>query len=177
MPANFYVQEAANLFCGDHDPSASKHLTLAEMALPALQEIYQDHHPGGSMVQIEVALGVEKLLPTFKLAGDDPDMLSLFGLGRKKTNVFTSYGLIRDKRTGNAIESKAIMEGRLGRIEAEAFQRGEFKSHDYAINGVVHYELWWAGKERLYWDFFTTEFRIDGVLQNADEMRILRIGA
>ncbi len=177
MPANFFVMEAANLFCGDHDPTNSKHLTLTELQLPTLQEMYQDHHPGGSLVATEVAVGVEKLEPTFKLAGWDPTMLDLFGLGRKGQKTFTAYGVIRNKRTGEAIEAKAIIEGRLGRIEAETFQRGELQSHDYSINGVTHYELWWAGREKFYWDFFTAEFRIDGQAQNADELRILRIGS
>lgn len=175
MPANFYIMEQANLFAGDHDPTASKHLTLTELQLPAMNEIFQDHHPGGSLFQIEVGLGVEKLLPTFKLAGMDPDMLSLFGLGSKAKRNFTAYGVIRNKRTGEALESKAIIEGRLGKIEAEAFQRGEMMGHDYAINEVTHYELWWAGAEKFYWDFWTSEWRVDGVSQVTDENRILRI--
>lgn len=177
MSGTIYIMEAANLFCGDHDPTASKHLTLSELQLPALQEMYQDHHAGGSKVQIEVAVGVQKLEPTFKLAGWDPDLLAQFGVNSGKTRVFTGYGVIRDKRTGDAIEAKVIMEGRLGKVEAEAFQRGEMQSHDYAINELLHYELWFDEKEKLYWDFFTSEWRLDGVDQNADERRILRIGA
>ena len=38
--STIYIMEAANLFCGDHDPTASKHLTLTELQLPALQEMY-----------------------------------------------------------------------------------------------------------------------------------------
>ncbi|MGA0615952.1 phage major tail tube protein [Paracoccus sp. KR1-242] len=177
MAPNFFLMEAANLFCGDHDPTASKHLTLSEMQLPSLTEIFQDHHPGGSLFQVEVSVGVEKLLPTFKLAGHDPGVLSLFGLGTKRRHTFTSYGVIRDKRTGQALEAKAIIEGRLGSIEPETFQRGEMQSHDYAINEVMHYEFWWAGKEKFYFDFWTSEWRVDGVSQNADENRILRIGS
>lgn len=175
MAVNFYMMEAVNLFCGDHDPSSSKHLTLTEFQLPALNEKYQDHHPGGSPVGIEVNVGIEKLLPTFKLAGFDPDLLDLFGLGRTGNKMFTGYGVIRDKRSGEAIEAKAIIEGRLGKVEPEAFQRGEMHSHDYAINGVMHYELWFAGREKFYWDFFTATWRVNGVEENRDERRILRI--
>jgi len=39
----------------------------------------------------------------------------------------------------------------------------------------MHYELWFADKEKLYWDFFSTDWRIDGVSQNDDERRILRV--
>lgn len=173
--ANFLIMEAANLFCGDHDPKASKHLTLAEIQLPNLQEAYQDHHPGGSPVGIEVAVGVQKLEPTFKLAGSDPDLLTQFGIGSRYKKNFTAYAVLRDKRTGEAIEQKAIIEGRIGKIEGEAFKRGEMQSHDYAINEVTHYELWIGGKEKFYWDFFTAEYRLDGVSQNSDERDILRI--
>ena len=173
--STIYIMEAANLFCGDHDPTASKHLTLTELQLPALQEMYQDHHAGGSRVQIEVAVGIQKLEPTFKLAGWDPDLLTRFGLGSSRASVFTAYGVVRDKRTGVAYEAKAIMEGRLGKVEADTFQRGEMMGHGYAINEVMHYELWFADQEKLYWDFYSTDWRLDGVSQNDDERRILRI--
>ena len=173
--STLYIMEAANLFCGDDDPTGSKHLTLTELQLPNLQEMYQDHHPGGSRVQVEVAVGIEKLEASFKLAGWDPDLLTQFGLGARALKKFTAYGVIRNKRTGTAIEAKAVLEGRLGRANPEAFQRGEMQGYDYAINGIMHYELHFEGVEKVYWDFFTTDWRIDGVAQNADERAILRI--
>lgn len=173
--STIYIQEAVNLFCGDHDPTASNHLTISEMKLPGLNEDYQDFHPGGSRVGIEVETGVQKLVSTFKLAGHNPHVLSLFGLGAKARRKFTSYGVIRDKRSGVAIESKAIMEGRLSKVEAEGFSRGNLQSHDYGINEILHYELWFGGQEKVYWDFFTSEWRIDGVSQNDDERQILRL--
>jgi hypothetical protein len=48
-------------------------------------------------------------------------------------------------------------------------------SHDYAMNEVMHYELWFDGKEKIMWDFFTNAWRVDGVDQNRDENRILRV--
>lgn len=170
-----YILEAANLFCGDHDPTKSKHLSLQELKLPDLQAIYQDHHAGGSRVQIEIEVGVQKLEPTFKLAGFDPDLMSEFGLGSKIKNIFTGYGQIVDRRTGRSIELKTIMEGRLGKIAADAFQRGEVVANEYAINEMTHYEIWWGGQEKLYWDFWNNQWRIDGIDQNADANRILRI--
>lgn len=174
--SDIYIMEAANLFCGAHDPTKSKHLTLSELGLPALQESFADHNPGGSKVGIEVAVGVNKLEPTFKLAGWDPDLLGQFGISSGQRRLFTAYGVISSKRTGAKIEAKAIMEGRLGKIEAETFQRGEMQSHDYAINEVLHYELYFDGSEKIYWDFFTSEWRLDGVDNYAAERSILRIG-
>lgn len=175
MAANFLVMEAANLFCGDHDPEASKHLTLNELQLPTLQEMYQDHHPGGSRVAIEVALGVEKLAATFKLAGFDPDLYAQFGVNNRAVNTFTAYGVLRNKRTGALSQSKAVMRGRLGQIEADSFQRGELAGHNYGINEILHYELYVGGVEKFYWDFFTQELRQDGTDQNATERRLLGI--
>ena len=39
----------------------------------------------------------------------------------------------------------------------------------------MRYELWFGGREKVFWDFFSTEWRLDGVDQNADERNILRI--
>ena len=173
--STIYVMEACNLFCGDHDPSASKHLTLNELQLPALQEIYQEHHAGGSRVQIEVAVGIQKLEPTFKLAGFDPDLLTQFGLGARNKHVYTAYGLIRNKRNGKDIEVKAIIEARLGKIAPDAYSRGELVGHEYALNEVTHYELWFDQKPKIVWDFFENRWEIDGKDENAAMNRILRI--
>jgi P2 family phage contractile tail tube protein len=173
--SNIFLMEAANMFVGDEDPTASKHLTLDEMALPKLEEITQDHHPGGSLVQVEVSLGVSKLEPSFKLAGWDPQVLSEFGLGARARKKFTCYGSIRNKREGTLIEVKAIIEGRLGTVEPDAFKRSELQGHQYAIKEVMHYELFFDGGEKYYWDFFTTDWRVDGKSQNADERSILRV--
>lgn len=173
MPT-FYTLKSVNLFCGDHDPEKSKHLTLVELKLPDLQEMYADHHPGGSNMATEVAVGFEKLEPTFKLNGFDPDLLAQFGLGSGgHRKVFTAYGNLVDQRTGREIQSKAILEGRLGRVAPDAFQKGELQGHEYAINGVTHYEMFWDGTEKIAWDLFTSLWRVDGIDQNADERRNL----
>lgn len=173
--STLYILNAANLYVGDHDPTNSKHLSIQELKLPDLQEIFQDHHAGGARVQIEVEVGVAKLEPSFKLAGFDPAVMAEFGLGSRIKNVFTAYGEIIDRRSGKSIELKAIMEGRLGKVAPDAFQRGELVGNEYAINECTHYEVWWNGSEKLLWDFWTNEWRVDGVDQNAASNRILRI--
>ena len=170
-----YLMTAANLFVGDHDPTKSKHLTLSELKLPDLQEIFADHHGGGSLVATEFAVGVSKLEPTFNLAGFDPDLLAEFGLNTRLRNTFTGYGVITDQRTGQELEAKAIIEARLGRVAPDAYTKGELHGHEYAMNSVVHYELWFNGAEKIAWDFFTNTWRVDGKDQNANVNRILRI--
>lgn len=173
--STIYLMTDANLFVGDHNPDKSKHLTLTELKLPDLQENFADHSPGGGRVATEFAVGVAKLEPTFNLAGFDPDLLSEFGLSTRYRNMFTAYGVITDQRTGKEIEAKAIIEARLGRVAPDAFTKGEVQGHEYAMNSVVHYELWFDGREKIAWDFFTNLWRVDGVDQNAVANRILRI--
>lgn len=173
--STLYIWEAANLFVGDEDPTKGKHLMLMNLKLPSFEEIYQEHHAGGSRVQIEVELGIKKFEPTFKLVGFDPDLLAAFGLGSKAKKIFTAYASIRDKRSGLVIEGKAIMEGRLGKIAPDEYKRGDLMGNDYAINELTHYELYFNRQEKFYWDFFTNAFRVDGIDTNADENAILRI--
>lgn len=169
-----YVFEQANLIAGV-GTTASKHLTISELKLPVLQEMYQDHHAGGSIAQIEVAVGMQKLEATFKLMGFDPSLMSEFGLNSRQRMVYTAYQVIVDKRTGRKIEHRAVMEGRLGKIEQDANQRGNLMSTDYAINEILRYELWFDQTPKIKWDYMTSLFEIDGVDQYAAEKAILRI--
>lgn len=175
MANSFYIMEAVNLFAGDHDPSNSKHLTLEEFKLPDLQEMYQEHMPGGGAVQVEFAVGIQKLEPTFKLKGFDPELLTQFGLGSKRLTRFTGYGVMRDQRTGEAIQSIASIEGRLGKVAPDAYKRGELNGDEYSISQVMHYELSFGGRELIYWDFFTNTLRMNGVDQQAETNRMLGI--
>ena len=170
-----YHLDEANLFTGDHDPSNSQHLTMRELKLPTLQEIYQDHHAGGAMVAVEIPVGVQKLEPTFKLIGIDPKLLTQFGLSSPYRRLYTAYGVLVQNRTGREVELRAVMEGRLGKVEADTFQRGELMTNDYAINSIMHYEVHIDGKEVLFWDFETSVWRIDGIDQRATRNSILRI--
>lgn len=172
--ANFYMLEAVNLFCGDD--AEGKFLTLDELKVPDLTEAEQDHAPGGGPVAVGVATHIEKLESTFKLAGYDPDMLKHFGLGKKARQRYTAVGVVRDKRTGRAIEAKSILEARLGKIAPDAFKKGDLHGHEYALIEIMHYELYFDGGEQFYWDFFTNTLRVQGADEQADENRILRIG-
>jgi P2 family phage contractile tail tube protein len=173
--STLYIVEAANLFCGSHDPKNSKHLAIRELKLPPLQAMYTEHHPGGSRVKVEIETGIDTLKPTFKLGGFDPELLTQFGLSAPIKNIYTAYGAIVDRRSGRQIELKAVMEGRLGKAEGDAIQRGEMMAHDYEINEVLSYSLFFDGQEKIAWDFWTNTWRVDGVDQNAVTNSILRI--
>ena len=172
---NVYNLEAANLFCGDHDPTKSQHLNLHELKLPALEENYVDHSPGGAPIAIEIDTHINKLEATFTLSGWQPLVMTLIGESRRERQVFTAYGLIRDRRLGEAVEAIGIIGGRLGRCNPTAFSHGSLMSHEYSIKGITHYELYMGGEEIYWWDFFTSTRRIGGSDLNADFNQILRI--
>lgn len=172
---SLFFLEAFNLFVGDEGPDNSKHLILESLKLPVLEENTQSYTPGGGLGEITVGgLGLKALECTFKVKGPDPQIMSQF-LGGGARKPFTAYGAVRDKQGGGAIEIKAVMEGRMVRLEKDEWQRGELAGHDHGINELWHYELYWGGKEKFYYDFLTSSWRVDGVSKNADVRNILRI--
>ncbi len=194
MPNTVYVMEAANLICGDTgdqtSPGQSTHLTLSELKLPGFDENYVDHVAGGAPVAIEVATHFPRLEATFNLMGWQPDVMGMIAASDISQQVFTAYGLIRDRRSGAAIPAKAIMEGRLGRANPQNWRRGDAMHFEYSIRSIVHYELYMgtAGSpdgsqgalaEIYFWDFFTSEFRVtsNGIVRNvnADMINLLAI--
>lgn len=175
MTANVFVMEAANLFCGDIDPSGSNHLSLSELQLPGMEENMVDHMPGGAPVAIEIDTHINKLVATFNLAGWTPKVMTMIGLSTAASQTFTAYGGIRDRRTSKLLEAKAIIGGRLSKVHPAAWNRGNLQHHEYAIGSITHYELHMDGDELWKWDFWLNERIIGGVDVNADLNSILRI--
>lgn len=176
MSGTLVLQEAVNLMVGDGDVDNSKHLNLASISLPNLEEVTAQHHAGGSIGEIEVGgLGIKALQPTFKINGWDPQVMRQFGLGSRVLMPFTVYGLLRDKLTGDKIEVKAVIRGRMTKLSGDAFKRGDLMGHDHSIQEVMHYELYYNGEELYYFDFKTSLWRVGGVIANADERAALRI--
>ena len=185
--ANVYVMEGANLICGSGGagtaPGFSTHLVLSELKLPGFEENYVDHTPGGAPVGIEVPSHINKLEATFNLAGWDPMIMSFMGQNDPFYHTFTAYGLIRDRRTSEALQAMAVMQGRLGRVNPAAFSRGTLMHHEYSIKSIVHYSLVMeldkgSGMFPIYeWDFFTSDFIVGNVDINDDMTRVLALGA
>jgi len=172
----FYIMENVNLFCGDDDPSTSKYLTIETLKLPDLQRTTANHNAGGVRgPNVNWVVGMEALKPTFKLKGFDEQLLGQFGLGANDLLKYTAYGALRNRMDGSYVEVKAIMQGTLTKIAPDQFQRNEIMGHDHEIDQMIHYELWFNGLEKIYWDWLTNTFRTGGVDQNAQVNKILRI--
>lgn len=152
MPNFPLILEGANLYCGDLSPTASNHLILSELRLPAIERNYQDHAAGGSPVAIEVDTHVSRLEASFALVGWQPQILRLLNSTHDET--FTAFGLLRNRKYGTAHQAQAKIQGRLGRAAPTVFARGETQVHEYAIRGIMHYELAVDGDAIVIWDFW-----------------------
>ena len=169
-----YVNEAFNLYVGNDDADNSKKLVIANLQIPDLEEITQEHHAGGALGAIEVGgLGVKALMSKFKLTGWDPQTMSQFGIGARAQYPFTAKALVRNKNGGAGLGVKAVMWGRLTKISPNEMKRGDLLGHDHEIKEITHYELYFNDAEKYYWDFFASIWRVDGVVQNQDELSFL----
>jgi len=186
MTQTIYTMESANLICGDTAGGTaagiSTHLILQELKLPGLEENYVDHTPAGAPVGIEVPTHMNKLEATFNLAGWDPDVMTFIGQNERRYQRFTAYGLIRDRRTSNALQAYAVIEGRMGRVNPTAFRKGDLMAHEYSLRSITHYELHMQVSqdqaeplEIYFWDFFTSTRRIGRKDLNADMIQLLKI--
>lgn len=185
MAQYVYTMESCNLICGDSgseaQPGYTTHLTLREMKLPNLEENYVDHVGGGAVAGIEIYSHINKLEATFKLAGWQPDVMTLIGRSVKSLQRYTCYGLIREQRTGVALKAMALIWGRMGQVNPSAFRKGDLMEHDFAIKSIMHYELQMqmdpsAPTEMMYyWDFFENRFEVGNINVRAEENGILGI--
>lgn len=175
MPGSIFILEAANIFCGDQDPSLSQHLTITDHKLPKMELATVDHSAGGAPMTIEIDTILQKLESTFTLAGWSPEVATLIASWEQQHNTFTSYGVIRDRRSGIAIEAKAIIGGKLGLADPANFTRGAAQSWAYAIRAITSYQLYVDQAEVYWWDFFLNTLRVGGVDRTEERNRILRI--
>ena len=155
MASTIMLMEAVSLFLGDSNPENSKHLAISSLTLPNLEYDVIDHRPGGGAMSVGFIMNsLKKLEPTFKLAGIDPDGYHLFGIGSGQANVFTAYGVILDKRAAKKYQAKAIFRGAIGKMTADAWNRGNEWGHDYRLDEVTRYELTIAGQEWYHVDLW-----------------------
>ncbi len=174
--ADFYILQAVNLFLGNDTPhvDSAKHLNLQTLQLPTIEYATVDHAGGGASGEISVSMNMlRKLEPSFKLTGFDEDSYRLMGVGSNKIDFFTAYGELRNKRTAKGVQAKAIIRGSIGRVAPDNFDRGNLLGHDHTFHEVTYYALHVDGQEWFKWDYFTTERRVMGVDELAEQRRLL----
>lgn len=159
----FLVLEHVNLFCGT-DPGGddvSNHLILSELQLPKFSEQYIDHRPGGAAMAIEIDVIFQHLEAHFQLIGVQPQVMKLLRPYAANQTWFTALGFVRDPFDGTYTQAKAQMQGRLGSIEPENWQRGRPFHIGYSIREIMQYKLEVAGFGSIVdWDFMTNKMYV-----------------
>lgn len=168
MAQNFplLTMEAANIFCGvaePSDPANSNHLRLTDVKLPGLDEQYVDHRAAGAPVAIEIDTVFARLECTFTLAGWSTDVAALIAQWGNNVNQFWVFGALRDRVTGNVLQGRASIYGRLGRADPQMWRRGDVSHWAYAIRGIVRYNLKVDQNAPVYeFDYFNNVFNVGG---------------
>ena len=174
--SDLIINESFNLYVGDAGPDNSKHLIIKNLKLPEMEELTQQHHSGGSWGAIDIGgLGMKELMCAFKLTGYDSQTLSQFGINSRSNFPFTAYGNAREKSTGRGVAVKGVMWGRLTKASRPEMKRGDLMEVDHEVKEILHYEEYWDNQEKYWWDWKTSIWRVDGKVQNQDEITNLSI--
>jgi hypothetical protein len=126
---------------------------------------------------------MNKLEVTFNLAGWSAEVMKLLARDEVPHQMFTAYGLIRNRSDSTALQCIATMHGRLGRVNPTAFSKGNLMHHEYSIKSIVFYSLFMQTiygtnlEEIYYWDFFTSVRRVGGIDLNRQMVQLLGIPA
>ena len=175
MP-DLIIQTAFNLYVGDSDADNDKRLVIKNLKLPEHEEVVQEHHSGGSIGAIEVGnLGMTALTASFKHSGWDGQSMSQFGIGGRTLYPYTAFGYAIRKSNGSAVQIIAKMLGRMTKIQIPELKRGDLMEVDYEIKEILAYQLFYDGKEKFYYNWVKSLWRVDGQVQNQDELNALGI--
>ncbi len=176
--SDLYVSEAFNLFVGDAGPDNTKHLIIKNLKLPEMEELTAQHHAGGSWGALDIGgLGMKELMCSFKLTGWDPQTIEQFGINGRVKYPYTAYANVRSKATGAATMVMAKMWGRITKMARPEMKRGDLLEVDHEIKEITHYEEYFGSQEMFYWDWQTSLWRVQGKVQNQDEITNLSIPA
>lgn len=168
MASTIQHLDMANIFVGDDDPTKSVYLTLKNFKLPSLEEMTKDHTGGGTAMGITIGMAlIQAPTFTFQLEGLNPDIDERFMPGLQRRIKYTVRGNVSDLRDHRDIEVKAIIEGRMTKVEMSDFDREKGSTTDYEIKEVMFYALYFDNEEKWYLDYFAGA---SGVRRNGELM-------
>lgn len=169
--------EEANLFCGKEatDQSVSLHLKLSDVKLPAINEQYQEHRSMAGPVAFEINTILARLECTFTIVGVESQVYKMPYTWDENLMWFDMYGVIRDQLTGEIVKGHAQFHGKLGRVDPQAWRRGDLMHTACAIHGIRRYVLAFGDDQIYYWDFFTNTLIVGGVNRTADINQALHV--
>jgi hypothetical protein len=146
--------DAANLFVGDDDPSASLHLKIKSVGIILdLEEATMSHKAGGHVMTLEMGersftMGTLK----FSMTGIDTDVMTRFMPSSRIK--YTVRANLRDLKKDIDVSLVAIVEGRMVRVTHKDFEKESDVGSEFEIKEIVNYELYKNGQEIFWFDYF-----------------------
>jgi P2 family phage contractile tail tube protein len=161
------TMEAANIYCGVQEPNDvlnSNHLRLTDVKLPGMDEQYSDHRAAGAPIAIEIDTFIARLECTFTLAGWTSQVATLLAQWGPAVNQYWVYGAMRDRVTGDILQARAAIYGRLARADPQLWRRGDVSHWAYSIRCITKYTLRIKedGDNIYQWDYFANIFNVGG---------------
>ena len=143
-----YIWEAGTIFVGPGGGDADKGLNINNIKVADLEEITQEHHPGGSYGAIRLGgFGNKPLTISFKLTGVDPQAMAQYGVNGQQQQDYTILGGVRNKNGNAPMQYKLIAQARMTKVGSDAFKRGDLAGQDYELNEILSYAVYFNGAE------------------------------
>ncbi len=114
-------------------------LGIAEsVQLPKVNEVYEEVWGSGLYAKQKVAVGIEPMEATIKFLEISPFVFNLFGIAGDAAGIILKAGM--RSNTSETIPLLAVLHGRVGAIETDAFEGGKIPRQTITIQ-VKRYAL------------------------------------
>ena len=115
------------------------YMGIAEsVQLPKIHEVYEEVWGSGMYAKQKVPVGIEPMEATIKFLEITPFVYNLFGLSADAAGIILKAGLRSD--TKETVPLLAVLHGRVGSIETDAFEGGKIPRQTITIQ-VKRYAL------------------------------------
>lgn len=114
-------------------------LGIAEsVQLPKVHEVYEEVWGSGMYAKQKIPVGIEPMEATIKFLEITPSIFNLFGLAGDAAGIILKAGM--RSNLNETIPLLAVMHGRIGSIETDAFEGGKIPRQTITIH-VKRYAL------------------------------------
>lgn len=111
-----------------------------ETTLPKLTMKTEDYQSGGMFIPVAVNMGLEKLELEFKMGGNEPSLIKLFG-GTINGTAIRFNGAYQRDDTEQVDAVEIVCEGRVSEIDRGNQKAGDDTEHTYKVELTYYKEI------------------------------------
>lgn len=137
MPSDLKTYEGFSLFCQNRPKS----LNTKTLKGGGLEEVEENFRPGFSNLGIDLGMGLKAIMFEFTLAGDDPEVLALFGYGAGTVQNFTAYKASKSRFSNDTSVQQTIIHvrGRILKADEDEMEAGKLTVTKYKVGEIQAY--------------------------------------